>query len=118
MNGVKNCFGILTEQIGKINSIVEDVIRYAPTDAILVGVNFFFFRSCSIDIKMKKDLGYYLIIWSYQFGVLALFFLVTTLFGDLYKPEAVFCSSVSVVCYAATEIFIYFKDRNAKNTTD
>lgn len=67
---------------------------------------------------MKKDLGYYLIIWSYEFGVLAWFFWVTTLFESPYKPEAIFCTSASVLCYVAAEIFIYFKDRNAKNTTD
>ncbi len=67
---------------------------------------------------MKKDFGYYLAIWCYQSGTLALFFWTTTLFESPYKPEAIFCSSASVVCYVALEIFIYFKDKNAKNTTD
>lgn len=67
---------------------------------------------------MEKDFGYYLAIWCYQSGTLALFFWATTLFESLYKPEAIFCSGASIVCYVALEIFIYFKDKNAKNTTN
>lgn len=67
---------------------------------------------------MKKDFGYYLATWGYQFGILALFFCITTLFGGDFDLETKICAGASIVCYIALEIFIYFKDKDAKNTTD